>query len=151
MPWWAWAIFGFALLVAEVFTPTTFYLLLLGVSALVVAAAMAFGLPFDTWYQVFSFSGISIVLLLLVRRPLLARLRLTQADRAQVDDVIGETVVVRERLVPGQTGRAELRGTLWNARNAGQSSLDPGTRCRVTSVEGLTVAVVAENAPKGGA
>ena len=40
MNWWMWAILGFVLLVAEMLTPGTFYLMFLGISALIVAAAV---------------------------------------------------------------------------------------------------------------
>jgi len=43
-------------------------------------------------------------------------------------------------------GRIELRGTAWSARNAASLLLPRGVRCRVVSVDGLTLLVEAEGA-----
>lgn len=149
MNWWMWAILGFVLLVAEMLTPGTFYLMFLGISALIVAAAVAIGMPYDPWYQVFVFAISSILLTSLARRPLMHRLRLTQADRAAVDDLIGEIVTLREPLAPGQSGDAELRGTTWKARNSGTTPLAKGGRYKVSGVDGLTVVVTGDVHGKG--
>ena len=38
---------------------------------------------------------------------------------------------------PGQHGRAELRGTVWTARNVGDTAVAAGQRTRVVAVNGL--------------
>ena len=40
-------------------------------------------------------------------------------------------------ILPGAVGKAELRGTSWNARNAAERPLAAGERCRVTGMDGL--------------
>jgi membrane protein implicated in regulation of membrane protease activity len=52
--------------------------------------------------------------------------------------------VAREALVPGAIGKAELRGSVWNARNAGREALAAGQRARVERVEGLVLQLRAE-------
>jgi membrane protein implicated in regulation of membrane protease activity len=57
----------------------------------------------------------------------------------QVDTMVGETAVLLDDVAPGQTGKAELRGTTWSARNAGTASLHKGQRTSVAKVDGLTL------------
>jgi membrane protein implicated in regulation of membrane protease activity len=83
-----------------------------------------------------------VVLLVLFRRPLMQRFGL--ASGRPVDRLEGEAAVVVEAVAPGAVGKAELRGTRWSARTAGETELPPGQRCRVERVEGLTLWLRAE-------
>lgn len=49
-----------------------------------------------------------------------------------------------EDLAPGAVGKAELRGTVWTARNEDTRSLTRGERCRVMRVDGLTLSIRSE-------
>jgi hypothetical protein len=60
------------------------------------------------------------------------------------DTLVGEVATLAETLAPGATGRAELRGSTWTARNAGATPLPAGSRTRVERVEGLLLHVRAE-------
>jgi membrane protein implicated in regulation of membrane protease activity len=88
------------------------------------------------------FSILSVLTLWLFRERLL---RLTQGEhRDNVDSLVGETAVATEEIHLNAVGKAELRGTSWNARNVGDKSLIRGQRCIVERVEGLTICVRAE-------
>jgi len=63
---------------------------------------------------------------------------------ATVDTLVGQLALVLDDLPPGQLGKAELRGTAWNARNADQRALRRGERGKVTRVDGLTLWLQAE-------
>jgi membrane protein implicated in regulation of membrane protease activity len=56
-----------------------------------------------------------------------------------VDSMIGETAVPLEDIVPGAVGRAELRGTVWSARNASSVAVIRGQRCTVVRVDRLMI------------
>jgi hypothetical protein len=72
-------------------------------------------------------------------------LQLTQGERREnVDSLVGETAVATEEIHLNAVGKAELRGTSWNARNVGDKPLVRGQRCVVERVEGLTIFVRAE-------
>ena len=45
----------------------------------------------------------------------------------------------------GTVGKAELRGTSWNARNAAMRTLAAGERCRVVGIDGLQLLLEPEN------
>lgn len=150
MEWWIWVIVGVALLVGELLTPGGFYLLFVGTAAIFVGTAIGLGMPYDLWYQVFLFAALSLLFVSLARRPLMKKLKLTAEDRAAVHDVVNETATANSAIGPGETGRAELRGTLWNARNSSHATIEKGQRCRVASVDGLTLVVVSDGTQQGG-
>lgn len=135
MAWWIWLLLGFFLLLLELLTPSGFYLLFFGFAAVIVGLLTALNLSGPVWLEWLLFSIISVASLLLFRRPLLAKLR--PAANRDVDSLLGETALALGAIEPGGVGKAELRGTSWNARNVGQNQLASGQRCRVEHVEGL--------------
>jgi inner membrane protein len=63
---------------------------------------------------------------------------------AEVDSLVGEVVIPLEALPAGATGKAELRGTTWTARNVGSTAFHKGQRGKVTKVDGLTLWITTE-------
>jgi hypothetical protein len=137
MAWWIWVLGGLALLVVEVTTPGGFFAVFFAVGAILVGAAKALGWSGPAWVEWLLFTLLSVVSLVLFRRPLMQRFNL--ASGKPVDRFEGETAVVTEDVAPGAVGKAELRGTTWSARTAGDSPLARGQRCRVERVDGLTL------------
>jgi hypothetical protein len=142
MPWWLWMLFGLTLLLLEVQTFNSFYLLFFGIGALLVGVLDAVGVVEADWLQWLLFSVLSIVTLALFRRPIMARLATSGTDR--VDNLIGETAIATEDIPSGAVGKAEMRGTVWSARNDGPTALPKDTRCRVQRVDGLMLCLRAE-------
>jgi inner membrane protein len=141
MVWWHWLVIGLALAAAEMITPGGFYFIFLGLSGLVVGAALGAGLPMPTWVQVAVFCVLAFALMLLFRRRLSERLtRKSPASLAAggVTDIVGETGTAVEDIAANDVGKVELRGTSWSARADG-TALAKGQRCRVARVEGLTL------------
>jgi len=139
MAWWAWFVLGFVLLGGEMATPGAFYLLFFGCGALCVGLLGLVGLAGPVWGQWFLFTLFSVLLLLLVRPRLLGRLR--TAEGVVDDTLVGEWALVQSAIAPGALGRGELRGSTWTVSNSGNVPLQPGDRCRVERVEGLTLHV----------
>jgi inner membrane protein len=137
MIWWYWLVLGLALLTAEIITPGGFYLLFLGLSALIVGTIVGLGMVDLVWLQWVLFSAISLVSLLIFRGPLLERMKHRGDD--SVDTIVGEVATPLNDLAPGAIGKAELRGTTWTVRNSGHNTLQKGQRGRVERVEGLTL------------
>ena len=140
MLWWVWILLGFLLLLAELLTPGGLYLLFFGVAAIAVGLLAGLDLIGPPWIQWLMFSILSVAALSLFRRPLLKRLR--PATMAQeVDSLVGETAIALEDMAADAIGKAELRGSAWNARNVGGISLTRGQRCTVERVDGLMLCV----------
>jgi membrane protein implicated in regulation of membrane protease activity len=139
MTWWLWAFLGLFLLGSEIVTPGGFYMLFFGIGALVVGALVGLGMIQSEWMSWLLFSVFSVASLVILRPPLR---RLMTADRgnvSSVDTMGGETAIVLDDLPPGATGKAECRGSTWNAHNAGDKPLLKGQRSLVDRVDGITL------------
>jgi inner membrane protein len=136
-----WLAGGLILLVVEMVTPSGFFVMFFGLGALTVGVLSRLGLAGAPWTQWLIFTVTSVTYVLLLRGRLQSRI---QQPTGGVDTMIGEQAIPRERIPPGEVGRVELRGTVWNARNETPNPLEPGQRTRVTRVEGLLVIVQPE-------
>lgn len=142
MPWWIWILGGLALLALELLTPGGFFIIFFGIGALIVGLLSGLGLLGTGWAEWLLFSAVSVVSLLLFRKPLLDWMKRREPQRPPVDSLVGETAVVTEDVSPGGIGKAELRGTSWNVR--AREGLRRGQRARVERVDGLTLWLQAE-------
>ena len=142
MIWWYWLVMGLVLVGAEMISPGGFYLLFFGIAALAIGALAGLGIVQVVWLEWLLFSILAVVSLLLFRGPLV---RMTKHSPTQeVDNMVGESAVLIDDLPPGQTGKAELRGTTWSTRNDGNILLARGQRAIVTKVDGLMLWVKPE-------
>ncbi|HEX8254320.1 MAG TPA: NfeD family protein [Thermoanaerobaculia bacterium] len=138
MSWWIWVVIGFALLALE-FVATSMHVGLFAVGAFVVAIAVALGIDMPLSAQIVLFTITSLLSFFFLRPLLMRRLRLD--EKKVVDSLVGEQAITLEDIAAGGSGRAELRGALWSARNIGETALVRGQRCIVASVEGLVLHV----------
>ena len=143
MAWWIWVLGGLVLLVAEVATPGGFFAVFFAAGAILVGALKGLGWEGPAWAEWLVFTILSLIALGLFRKPLMRRFNLSGGKRT-VDRMEGERALVTEDVAPGGVGKAEMRGTSWTARTAGESVLAKGRRCRVERVEGLTLWLRAE-------
>ncbi len=139
MQWWAWILFGLALLAGEMLTPGGFFVLFFGIAALVVGGLVAVGATGPVWTEWLLFSLIAVASLLAFRRRLVNALKPPPPPGARLDSLVGDVVVLSEDLRVGKVGKAELRGTVWSVRTAGPNGFARGARCRVERVDGLTL------------
>jgi membrane protein implicated in regulation of membrane protease activity len=136
MLWWYWIVLGLSLAAIELATPGGFFVIFFGIAALVIGALTLLGVLVTPWLQWLLFPIIAVVGLRLFRQPLLGRLGMRESPD-DVDTLIGEIAMPVSTLQPGEHGRAELRGSTWNAQNVGTTALTAGQRCRVVAVRGL--------------
>lgn len=138
LTWWLWLLGGSALLVLELITPGGFYVFFFGIGAIIVGLLAASGLGGPAWMQWLLFAGISIAALAVFRRPLLRQFNVPHHN---VDSMIGEEAVALADIRADGIGKAELRGSVWTARNGSEAGIAAGQRCRVERIEGLTLHV----------
>jgi inner membrane protein len=136
LSWWHWVVVGLVLVLLEMAASGGFYVIFFGVAALAIGALQLLGLADAAWQQLLLFSVVSVGSLLLFRNPLIRWLKL-DAGKADVDTLEGEIAMPLEDIAPGEVGRAECRGTVWQARNAGARPLARGRRCTIDHVSGL--------------
>jgi hypothetical protein len=140
MLWWGWIITGAILLGAELaFIDAQFYLVFLGISALIVGMVGAAGVELEPWMQWLAFGALSIVSMMTFRRSIYQRLRghppTVQAGPA------GDVLVLPAALPPGESCQVEYRGSYWTATNAGDEAIAAGGHAKIVRVHGLTLVV----------
>jgi len=136
MVWWIWVLAGFALLAIEM-ASTTMHVGFFGLGAFIEGLVVATGFGGPLWAQILTCTVVSLVLLFFVRPPVMRRLKLNETR--VVDSLVGEGAIAIETLGPGAIGKAEMRGSTWNAMNTGTAPLLAGQRARVERVDGLTI------------
>ncbi len=142
MEWWLWVAGGLALVVAELATPSGFFIIFFGLGALTVGLLTGLEVIAAQWAQWVLFTALSVAYLVVFRGKLQARVQIPPPPN--VDSLVGVLAIVQERLLPGVVGKVEVRGSSWSARNTSDVTLDAGQRARVAAVDGLTLTVIPE-------
>lgn len=138
MAWWLWTMLGCVLLIGEILTPGVF-LLFFGCSALAVGFLVSLNIAGPLEVQLALFSGIAILLLLTLRKKILT----TQSKVAdEVDSIVGQLALATSNMSLEQSGKVELRGTSWNAKNVSSKPISVGEQCRIEKVDGLVLHIV---------
>ena len=136
MPWWIWVLAAFLLLTVEFFS-TTAHIGFFAVGAFIVAILVGAGVSMPLWGQLMIFAISSVVLLVFVRPIVVRKLGLNRTP--VIDTLVGESATALDDMGVAATGKAELRGSTWSARNVGSTAVARGQRCVVDRVDGLTL------------
>ena len=139
MPWWGWIVVGVVLLAGEMVANAQFYLVFLGLAAVGVGLLTLAGIAGGIAMQWAIYGVLALVLLVGFRARFYGMLRSPGGPSPGFQDIVGETAIARSDIGPGTLGRAELRGTVWMARNVGSGVLTDGTRAEVVRVSGLVI------------
>ena len=134
MAGWIWTLIGFFFLALE-FVSTTMHSAFFSAGAFLVAILVALHIGGPLWVQILIFTLFSLATLLLIRPIVVRKLHLSRT--VVVDTMVGEQAVALEEIAVSGVGKAEMRGSTWNARNIGETALARGQRCTVERVEGL--------------
>ncbi|MEV5071704.1 NfeD family protein [Microbacterium sp. LMI12-1-1.1] len=141
--WIGWLVLILVFLVIEMLT-LDFTFLMLSIGGLAGLMTDLLGAPI--WLQVIIAAAVAAILVLVLRPPLLRRLRRGEDPTpSNVDALIGlrGTVVSSVGAHAGQVKLAN--GDIWTARTE-SGDLDPGTPVRVSRIDGAT-AVVRSDSP----
>ncbi len=139
MPWWGWVTVGTLLLVAEMaFVDLEFYLVFLGVSALLVGLVSIAGFELPFWMQWIVFAVLSVASLVIFRQRVCALVRPPPDGEIQTG-VEGDRAIAVDSIAPGATGSVTLRGANWTGLNRGRETIPAGARCRVERSEGVVL------------
>ena len=145
MPWWGWVTIGGLLLAAEMtIVDLEFYLIFLGISALLTGAVVLAEIPLPYWGQWLLFAALALVSLFVFRKAVYAKLR-PPPEGAVREGVAGESALCPDAIPAGATGTATLRGSNWSARNVGDRPIGAGERATVVRADGLTLEIRAES------
>jgi membrane protein implicated in regulation of membrane protease activity len=114
-------------------------MLFFGIGALLVGALVGLGVIQSAWMSWLLFSVFSAGSLVLLRQPLRRLMKPDRGGVSPVDTMGGETAIVLEDIPPDGRGKAECRGSTWNAHNLGSRPLTKGQRSLVDHVDGITL------------
>jgi hypothetical protein len=141
MTWWIWVVGGVLLLGTELtFVSAEFYLLFVGAAAVVTGFAVALCPDCPIWASWSLFIALSLIGVKVFRKALAERFRVTGLMPPGLSP-IGDSVMLPAGLAAGAEGRAEFRGASWSVSNRSDADIPPGSRAKVTAVEGLTLIV----------
>ena len=134
MAWWAiWLIIGGILLIVEMVT-LTFYLLWLGIGAVIAAVVAVFA---PEWFAFQALAGGAAAIVLTVfTNPLTRKFRESRGYRDVIDELVGKQGVVLEAIVDNKPGIVKVGNETWSA--VLPDSLEIADKVRVIS-RGTTV------------
>jgi membrane protein implicated in regulation of membrane protease activity len=135
-----WMVAGIALLCLELFAiDVQFYLIFIGVGAIVVGLIGVIGIDVPTWSQWVLFAALSLVAMFTVRRQLYEKTR----GRAvgYEGSGAGDRVTIAEELAPGGSCRTDYRGTAWTAVNVGEEVIPAGAQGVIDGVDGVNLKI----------
>jgi len=139
MDWWVWFVLGaFFMGVELVAIDAAFYLMFIGVAAVLTGLAVLADLPMEIWMQWVLFAVLSITSMLMFRKRLYEKLR---GNAPGFDVITGEYLELEADLKAGASCRQAFRGSTWTVKNTGSSLLVKGTSTQVTQISGLTLVV----------
>ena len=140
MPWWGWMIFGAFLLGSELLAiDAAFYLVFIGIAAILTGLVDLIGLELEFWAQWVLFAGLSLVTMVLFRKQLYQKIR--GGSIGYDASPAGEILKLEQTLRPGDSCRMAHRGTTWTILNKGSETIEKGSKVQVNSVEGLTLVI----------
>jgi membrane protein implicated in regulation of membrane protease activity len=141
MPWWGWIIFGALLFGSELmFIDAAFYLVFIGLAAIIVGLVDLLGVSLEHWVQWMLFAGLSLVSMVLFRAQLYNKLRGGSGPGYETGPA-GETIKLEQDLAAGDSCRMSYRGTTWTVLNNAAVAMTSGENVRINSVDSLTLKV----------
>ena len=140
MPWWGWMIFGAFLLGSELLgVDAAFYLVFIGLAAILTGFIEVAGFDLEPWVQWLTFAGLGLISMVIFRKKVYEKLR--GGGVGYEVGPAGEFVRMVETLQPGDSGRLSYRGTDWTVVNDGDTTVEEGSSVRIDRVDGLTLKV----------
>jgi membrane protein implicated in regulation of membrane protease activity len=141
MAWWGWLVLAAALLAVELLlVDAQFYLVFLGVSAGIVGLLGLSDGAMPIWEQWLAFALLSLATMVAFRERIY---KIVRGKTGHIEErlTLGDRIVIPVLLEPGQTCRAEYRGSSWNTRNVDEGAIRAGAEAVIVHIDGLTLHV----------
>ena len=134
-----WLIVGLLMLVAELISVALVFVFF-AAGALITALLASLGLLLDLNIQLFAFSIISVLSLVLLRKNA-RRLLATRGKHTEYSEYAGETAMVVKDIPSTGEGRIYYRGAEWIALSATNSLIEAGSKVIIRSTDGIKLIV----------
>lgn len=119
-----------------------FYLIFIGVAALIIGLLEPLGVTLGLTAQWIAFAVLALTLMVLFRERLYKKLR--GGAVGFEDSTIGSLVDITGDVAPGGSTRVRMRGSEWTAINIGQETIPAGRQARIKEVDGLILKVTSQ-------
>ena len=116
-----------------------FYLIFIGVAALLIGLLEPIGLNLGATAQWIAFAVLALILMVLFRERLYKKLR--GGAVGFEDSTVGSLVEITSDIAPGESTRVRMRGSDWTAVNIGTDTIAAGNQARIEEVDGLILKV----------
>ena len=123
-----------------------FYLVFVGAAAIVVGLIGSLGVALPEWAQWLIFAALALICMVAFRERLYRRFRETEEF---VEDrlILGDRILMPERLAPEASCRVEYKGTSWTARNVDAQPIEAGVEAEIYETVGFILHVRNRNTP----
>lgn len=140
-PEYVWFLVGIILLIMELMVPGLI-IMFFGLGAIIVGVVCLFCDISLNW-QLVIFLGASLMSLVTLRswlkRIFIGRISGKQDLNEEMADILGQKVVVIEKIIKNKGGKVEFHGTNWNA--VSDDEIDKGAVVEITGKDNLTLKV----------
>ncbi len=119
-----------------------FYLIFIGVAALIIGLLEPLGVTLGLTAQWIAFAVLALTLMVLFRERLYKKLR--GGAVGFEGSTIGSLVDITGDVAPGGSTRVRMRGSEWTAINIGQETIPAGRQARIKEVDGLILKVTSQ-------
>lgn len=133
-PWSYWVFIAILLLSGEILS-AGFYLFFLSLGGFAGAIVSATGGTFFS--SAATAVSVAIFGLLVLRKPVQRRFQ----TQAQVQNDLGQELVLSEPIAAGATARIQYQGTSWTAQNSDAQNLNTGDRVSIVATDGNTLII----------
>lgn len=133
MDWWIWGCIALVLLGIESLTGG-FFIFFFAISAGIIALLLILSLDLSIEVQLWTFGILSIVGMGLFRKYLIGK-----SANIDIDSLVGTSAEAVSEIAPGEHGKVESRGSIWEAKNVGSETISK--ECTVSGLEGLKLLV----------
>jgi len=132
-----WFIIAFIFIIFEIITPSIFFFFCLSVGSAFAAITSYFGV--SIWVEFLVFIVVSILSVYFIRPVFKKIISRHESINSNVDALIGEKVLVVEKITPLRVGFVKVMGEIWRAES--DTDLEVGEIVEVRNVNGTTLVV----------
>lgn len=138
-PVYIWATIGVVLIIADLVT-LTFFLVFLGMGALITAAFAWMGLATSINGQLICFAASSLVTMALFR-GILRKMFGRDKGGTEYSQLVGQKAYVSTAIPVGHEGKVSYRGSEWIAFSDSPESIPEGSLVTIVSTDGIKLKV----------
>ena len=94
------------------------------------------------WVEAGVFVVVTIILLI-ATKPFVKKMTRAEAEKTNVDSLIGKTAIVTEKICNNNSeGAAKIDGKIWSARSKTNEDIDAGQAVTIEKIDGVKLIVI---------